>query len=73
MAASDKSENRVPPQEKAVVLIGLGEKQAALGWLERAFEEHLSTLTAVKSEPLFDDLRDESKFKDLLARMNFKQ
>lgn len=69
MNTSD-GEKKVPPQEKAIILIGLEEKAAALKWLEQAFDEHLSTLSSLRAEPLFDSLREEPKFSALLRQMN---
>jgi serine/threonine protein kinase len=59
----------VPPQEKAIVHIGLGEKEKAIDYLKDAYKQGLSTLTALKVEPLYDDLRSEQGFKELLFSM----
>jgi serine/threonine-protein kinase len=63
-------ENPIPPQEKAIVLTGLGEKDEAIKWLEKSYEQHLSTLNSLKVEPLFDDLRSDPRFLEILRRMN---
>jgi serine/threonine-protein kinase len=55
----------------ATVHLGLGEKEQALDWLERGYQAHDWHLTLLKAEPVFDPLRDEPRFKDLLRRMNF--
>jgi TolB-like protein/Tfp pilus assembly protein PilF len=54
----------------AHVYIGLGDRQHALDWLERAYEERSSLLTEF-TDPLFDGLREDPQFKDLIRRMNF--
>ena len=59
----------VPPQEKAIVHVGLGEKDKAIEFLKEAWKNHLSTLTALKVEPLYDDLRSDREFKQLLFFM----
>ncbi|HEX9959708.1 MAG TPA: protein kinase, partial [Pyrinomonadaceae bacterium] len=59
----------VPPQEKAIVHTGLGEKDKAIEFLKEAWKNHLSTLTALKVEPLYDDLRSDREFKQLLFFM----
>jgi len=66
----NSKENPTPPQEKAIVLTGLGEKGEAIKWLEKSYEQHLSTLSSLKVEPLFDDLRSDPRFLDILRRMN---
>ena len=47
----------------------LGETEEALDWLERAYEEHDSTLVWLKVHPRFDALRREPRFEALLARL----
>jgi len=47
----------------------LGEKNAALDWLEKAEAEHDQTLVWVKVHPRLDGLRGEARFQRLLARM----
>jgi DNA-binding SARP family transcriptional activator/Flp pilus assembly protein TadD len=59
----------VPPFHLAVVHAGLGEKGEAFGWLERAFEQHAVDLFTLKVEPMFDGLRAEPHFQDLLRRV----
>lgn len=63
-------ENYLPPQEKAIVFIGLNENEKAFQYLEEAFEEKHQSLISLKVEPLFDRLRAERKYAELLKRMN---
>src|SRR5581483_1831669 len=58
----------VPPYHFAVIHAGLGEKDQAFGWLERSFEKHAVDLFTLKVEPMFDGLRSDPRFKDLLRR-----
>jgi tetratricopeptide (TPR) repeat protein len=60
---------RVPPYHLAIIHAGLGEKDQAFGWLERAFEMHAVDLFTLKVEPMFDCLRSDQRFEDLLRRM----
>jgi TolB-like protein/Tfp pilus assembly protein PilF len=55
----------------AIVHVGLGEKEQALDWLEKAYQAHEWHLTLINAEPVFDPLRDDPRFQDLLRRMNF--
>ena len=57
----------------ARVYAGLGEKDKALGYLERAYREHSGTMWALKMDPECDPLRSDPRFQDLLRRMNFPQ
>lgn len=54
----------------AAVHAGLGEKDRALDWLERAFEEHCGGLAWVRNDPVWDGLREEPRFQALLGKMN---
>jgi hypothetical protein len=53
--------------------IGLGKKDEAMSWLERAYEEHDQWMVYIKSYPGWDALRSEPRFQDLVRRMNFPQ
>jgi tetratricopeptide (TPR) repeat protein len=52
--------------------IGLGDHEAALGSLERAYQERSARLVYLKLEHLFDPLRDEPRFRAIISRMNFQ-
>jgi DNA-binding winged helix-turn-helix (wHTH) protein/TolB-like protein/tetratricopeptide (TPR) repeat protein len=54
--------------ETSRVLAWLGRKEQALEALERAFQEKSSTIPLLATEPSFDVLRDEPRFRDLLRR-----
>ena len=53
----------------AIVYNGLGDKNKALEWLERACEERDMDVQYVKVDPLLDNLRSEPRFKALLHKM----
>ncbi len=52
-----------------VVHLGLGEKSAALDWLERGLDRRDLALAALKVHPAYDGLRDEPRFQRALERM----
>jgi len=62
----------VSPYDFALLCTGLSEKEQALEWLEKSYEEHSPKLGMLKIEPLFDPLRDDPRFQDLLRRMNLE-
>jgi tetratricopeptide (TPR) repeat protein len=55
----------------AIAYAGLGDKDRAFYWLERAFEERAIMLQQVQVEPFLDPVRDDPRYDDLLRRMNF--
>jgi len=59
----------VNPTSIAVIYAGLGDKQNALGWLEKAYAERNTGLFTLKVHPIFDGLHSDPRFQDLLRRM----
>ncbi len=56
----------------AIVYGALGDKDKAFAALERAFAAK-EDMARMKVDPLYDDLRDDPRFKDLLKRMNLPE
>ena len=65
-----KREN-VSPYYIAGMHAGLGEKEQAFEWLEKAYEER--EIGLVKVDPRLDPLRSDPRFQDFLRRMNFPE
>jgi tetratricopeptide (TPR) repeat protein len=55
----------------ALIHAGLGEKDEAFKWLERAYEERDKGMAFLRVDPTLDPLRSDPRFQDLLRRMNF--
>jgi tetratricopeptide (TPR) repeat protein len=55
---------------RAIIYAGLGEKDKAFEWLEKAYEER--SIGAVKVNPIYDPLHSDPRFADLLRRMNLQ-
>lgn len=51
----------------------LGDKDRAFALLERAFDERDNMVVLLKVEPMFDSLRSDPRFTDLLRRVGFPQ
>ena len=62
----------VPPYNFALVFNGLGEREKALDYLEKAFAEKNVLMVFLKVEPKWNNLRSEACFIDLMRRMNFE-
>ncbi len=63
-------EGFVSPYHFAYLYAGLGEADAAVDWLEQAFERHSGAIYGIKGSFLFRNLRDHPRFKALLRKMN---
>ncbi len=61
----------VPPFYIASVYVGLGDADQAFRWLERAYQDRSGYLFEVKVDPMFDPLRSDPRFRDLLRRLGF--
>jgi tetratricopeptide (TPR) repeat protein len=55
----------------ALVYVGLGEKDQAIDWLEKAYAERFSPYVLMR--PCFDALRSDPRFQDLLHRIHLSQ
>jgi TolB-like protein/DNA-binding winged helix-turn-helix (wHTH) protein/Flp pilus assembly protein TadD len=58
----------VSPVDIAIVYTGLGDQNAAFLWLEKAYQEHIMRIQELP-EPLFDSLRPDPRFWDLMRRL----
>ena len=62
----------VSPYMIATVYAGLGEKDKAFEFLEKAYQEKSSDLPYfLKADLRIDSLRSDPRFQDLMGRMNF--
>jgi TolB-like protein/Tfp pilus assembly protein PilF len=70
---AEAKQNYVQGETIALIYIGLGDKAAALNWLERHMLTRAETANTYAVAPEFDDLRDEPRFKAMLKRMNLPE
>jgi serine/threonine-protein kinase len=56
----------------AQAFAGMGEKEQAVAWLEKASAQRSSGLTSLKVDPAYDVLRGEPRFEDLLRRVGLE-
>jgi TolB-like protein/Tfp pilus assembly protein PilF len=59
----------IPAFLYALVYAGLEDKDQALGWLEKAYEERFNRLAYLKQDALWDPLRSDPRFIDMLRRL----
>jgi TolB-like protein len=53
----------------AMIHVGLGEKDEAIEWLEKGYDERSYQMQNLKVEPTWDSLRDDPRFADLIRRV----
>jgi len=74
---SDQSPPRspfIPPPpttafDTALVYLGLGEKEKAVDWLEKAADERTAEIIHIKCEPIYDSVRENPRFIALMKRI----
>jgi adenylate cyclase len=59
----------VQPTWIAVIYLGLGDKTQAFDWLQKAYEDRSAWLVYLKVDPLFDNVRSDPRFGDLMRRV----
>jgi serine/threonine protein kinase/tetratricopeptide (TPR) repeat protein len=70
----DELQARIPqvyssPFDLAVAYTGLGDRDRAFSWLERAYQERVRPMPSLKINPLFDPLHSDLRFAALVERM----
>jgi TolB-like protein/DNA-binding winged helix-turn-helix (wHTH) protein/Flp pilus assembly protein TadD len=48
--------------------MGLGNNDEAIAWLQKAYSEHSNIMVSLKVDPIFDPLRSDPRFQELLRR-----
>jgi tetratricopeptide (TPR) repeat protein len=61
-----------PGQFLAAVYAGLGDKDQAFAWLEKDFQARSGALVYITYFPVYDTLRDDPRYADLLRRMGLQ-
>ena len=62
----------VPYWFYSIVSIGLNDRQRALDALENAFRNHEPCLVSLKVDPVFDPLRQEDRFSDMVRQVGLE-
>jgi eukaryotic-like serine/threonine-protein kinase len=57
----------------ATIYAGLGDKDEAFRLLEKAYEEHSSSMTFLAADPFWYSMRSDPRYADLLRRMGLPQ
>jgi tetratricopeptide (TPR) repeat protein len=62
----------VTPAALVNVYIGLGDKEQAFFWLEKAYEERSNYIVYLNVFPIVDPLRSDPRFASLIQRVGLK-
>ena len=54
----------------AVIYLALGDKDQAFDWIQNAFDDRSAWLVYLKVDPLFDGIRQDARFTDLMRRIS---
>ena len=65
-------ERYVPSCYIAMVYTGLGDKNDAFAWFDKAYAERCDYLVFLPTDPMADPLRGDPKFNALLERLGLK-
>ena len=60
----------VSPANRAAVHLGLGEKEKALDWLEKAYEDRDPIFWWIDGDQLYDSVRNEPRFQALVQKID---
>lgn len=62
----------VLPYNFAKIYAASGDDEKAFAWLETAYDDGSPDLIELNSEPIFDHIRNDSRFSDLMRRVGWK-
>jgi lipopolysaccharide biosynthesis regulator YciM len=60
-----------PAPMYAVAYAGMNQNDEAIAWLDKAFAQHSNLINALKVDPVYDPLRRDPRFQDLLRRVGW--
>jgi Flp pilus assembly protein TadD len=63
----------VDPAPLALAHMGMGHREEALRWLEKAYEQHSNTIATLKVEPIYDPVRGDPRFIEIIRKMQFPE
>ena len=61
----------VPPFELAIVYASLGNRDQTFFWLDKAFADRSENLGFIRNMPLFDSIRDDARYAELMRKIGF--
>ena len=65
--------NFITPWQIATLYTRAGKNNEALDWLEKAYQDRDANMPYISVDPIFDGLRDDPRFGELLSKMKLPQ
>lgn len=59
----------IPPTYFGMLFAGLGDKDKAMIWLEKAYDDRADGLTWLNVEPMLDEVRSDPRFQNLIRKI----
>ncbi len=59
----------IPPTYFGMLYAGLGDRERAMAWLEKALRERADGLTWLNVDPMMDDMRKDERFMELVKKI----
>ena len=69
---AERSRRYVDASKLVMANLGVGDNEQALKWFEKGFSERSTALVWLKVDPVYDPLRSEPRFHELLTRVGFQ-
>jgi DNA-binding winged helix-turn-helix (wHTH) protein/TolB-like protein/Flp pilus assembly protein TadD len=67
--ASRENRQFVPAFSRALISLGLGDRNGAMEWFSRSYQDRSTYMVYAKADPLLDSIRSDPRFGDLLRHM----
>jgi hypothetical protein len=64
------SKKRLDPGPLILAYVGTGQRDKALDEVERAYTEHSPIIASMGVDPIYDPLRDQPRFQELLKKVD---
>ena len=61
--------HQLDPFAFVLAYLGIGDKKKTLDWLDKAYAQHSNVMTTLKVDPIFDSMRSDPHFRDLVHRV----
>lgn len=68
-----RRQQHIDPAVMLVAHLGFDDKEESFAWLQKVYDAHSPSLTALKADPIYDPLRDDPRFQNFLHLVRLAQ